>query len=106
MSWLQKFVNRTRASFQKRKLESDMAEEMRLHVEHLTRRSIADGLSREEAHYAAQRRFGGIDQFKEQCRDGLGWRLVEEFVRDLHFGARTLRKNSGFTAVAMLTLAL
>jgi predicted permease len=83
-----------------------MAEEMRLHIEHLMGKSIANGLSPEEARYAAQRRFGGIDQFKEQCRDGLGWRLLEEFIRDLCFGARVLMRNSGFTAVAILTLAL
>jgi len=82
-----------------------MAEEMRLHVEHLTRKGIADGLSPEEARYAAQRRFGGIEQFKELCRDGMTWRLVEDFVRDIRLTARVLRKNFGFTAMVVLTLA-
>ncbi len=106
MSRLREIFNRARAPFRRNRLEAEMAEEMRLHVEHLTQKNIAGGLSLEEARYAAQRRFGGIDQFKEECRDGMSWRVVEDLFRDLRFATRVLRKNVGFTTVAMLTLAL
>jgi len=83
-----------------------MAEEMRLHIEHLARRNLADGLPPDEARFAAHRRFGGVDQFKEECRDRMGWRVVDDLVRDARVGSRFLRRNAGFAAVAMATLAL
>jgi predicted permease len=106
MSGFQQFLSRVRASFRRKKLEAEMKEEMRLHIEHLTHKNVTDGLSLEAARDAARRRFGGVEQFKEQCRDGMGWRLVEDFIRDIRVGARGLRRNIGFTIVAVLTLAL
>jgi predicted permease len=106
MSGFQQFLRRTRALFSRRNRETEMEEEMRLHVEHLARKLTEDGLSPEEARYAAQRRFGGADQFKEQCRDGMGWKAVEDLLRDIRFAGRVLLKNKGFSTVALLTLAL
>ena len=83
-----------------------MAEEMRLHVEHLTQKSIADGLSPEEACFAAQRRFGGAEQFKEQCRDGMRWSRLEDLLRDVRHAVRRLAKSPGFTFVAVVMLGL
>ena len=106
MNTLREFFSRLRAPFLRRRLEAEMAEEMRLHVELLTQKSIADGLPPEEARFAAQRRFGGAEQFKEQCRDGMRWNRLEDLLRDVRFAIRVLRKNLGLTTVAMLTLAL
>jgi predicted permease len=92
--------------FRKRKLDADMAEEMRAHVERRTQANLAAGMSPDEARYAARRQFGGVEQLKEVAREQRGWRWLEEFSRDFRQGLRSLAKSWSFSAVALLTLAL
>src|SRR4051794_28572054 len=95
-----------RRLFGKNKLEREMAEEMRYHLEHRAEEQQASGLSAEEARYAAERRFGNLASLQEQARADRGWRWLENFIMDLRLGARSLLKSPGFTVVAILTLGL
>jgi hypothetical protein len=62
-------LRKLRALFRKEKLDSEMSEELRLHLELQTRENIACGMLPDEARYAAQRSFGGVEQIKERARD-------------------------------------
>lgn len=101
-----RFSRKIRAFFRKGELEAEMADEMRAHLELLEEENRRRGMAAEEAHYAALRSFGGLEQVKEQARDQSSVRWLEDFLRDLRFAWRELIKSPGFSLLAVVTLAL
>src|SRR5262249_13696746 len=90
----------------RRRAERELQEEIGAHLEMETQERINDGLSREEALYAAKRAFGSVALATEDSRAWWGFGMLEELWQDLHYGARLLMKQPGFTLIAIVTLAL
>jgi hypothetical protein len=101
-----KLLKKIKALFRRPQLDADMSEEMRLHLEQLTEENVAAGMASADARYAALRKFGGVEQAKERCREQRGGLWLEQTLRDARHAARQLRRSPGFTLVAVLTLGL
>jgi len=90
----------------RRRRKEELDEEIRCHLRMAAQERIERGESAEQARSAALREFGNVALVKEVTRDLWGWRWLETLLQDIRYGARQLRRNPGFSAVAILTLGL
>ena len=106
MRTLRAWLVRLAAMFRRSSSDNDFGEELKAHVEMHVEDSLRRGMSAQEARREAIMKLGGVTQTQESYRERRGLPVLETFLQDLQFAARMLRKNPGFTAVAILVMAL
>src|ERR1700746_3718126 len=104
--WPAKIVHRLRSLFLRDRLDQELAEELRFHLEEQIAEDIASGMSPEQARAHALKNLGGVEQLKEECRDSRGVRFIQEFVQDLRYGLRLITRTPVLAAVIVAILAI
>jgi predicted permease len=106
MRWYYKLPLRWRSLFLKDRAELDLSDELQFHLQNQIDEFVAQGMNPQEARRAARQSLGGVEQVKEECRDMRRTNLIENFLQDVRFGFRMLRRSPGFTALTILCLTL
>src|SRR5215510_167425 len=104
MTWLRVFIHRLCGLFLKRKLEQELEDEIRSHLDMQIEDNLRLGMSPDEARYEALRKFGGVEQVKENYRDRYSLSVVDSTLQDLRYALRILWKDKGFTSISVFSL--
>ncbi len=106
MAWYHEVASSLGSLVGRKREETEMAEEVRFHIEMETRRNIEAGMSEAVARQKATREFGGVERFKDDVRDERGTSWFEDASSDLRFAARSLARRPAFTTMSAITLGL
>ena len=106
MRWFALVRNTLTSLRHRHQREADLESEFRDHWNQEVEYNRSSGMSPDEAENAARRLIGSASLYQEACRDAWGTRLVEDIVRDIHYALRSMRKNSAFSMIAIVALAL
>ncbi|HYL67844.1 MAG TPA: ABC transporter permease, partial [Candidatus Limnocylindria bacterium] len=106
LRWPAKILHRARSLFLRNRLDRELDEELRFHLEQQIADEIAAGMAPEEARSSAYRKLGGVEQLKEECRDSRGVRLIQDFVQDVRYGLRMIARAPVLSLVIVVILAI
>jgi len=106
MAWTRRFWLKLQTLFRRNRSAQRLNDEIQFHLDQQIAENVSAGMNREEARHSAMRVFGNATLTKEQARDTWGWNQLEQIAQDFRYGLRSLRKGPGFSAVAILSLAL
>src|SRR5437868_4508593 len=106
MNWLMELWRRITYLARRKEMDADLAEEMRLHLELRAAENAAGGASSGNASNSARKNFGNVTRLREKSRDAWGWGWLDSLAQDLRYGWRNLMSARGFTATAIISLAL
>ncbi len=100
MRWIDQLSLRFRSLFSRARIEQELDDELRFHLQEQIEENMAAGMTLEDARHAARRTVGGVEQIKEECRDMRRVNYIENFLQDIRYGVRQLRRSPAFTALS------